>query len=405
MFAVLRLLGALLLLAILAAPARAQVQYQATFVDQCCYLTLESGEVAGGQYFVFANPPGAPTWNQSNFKLGASNPRDRSSSFATSSWLSPTRAARLNVQAVAGGQQGRFDFSVKAPTVGSTTVFEEYFEPLGEAESWTGALAYLRYTVVPSLPPSVGLSSVPVSVNRAGQLDVLAEATDNHAIHRVEFALGGKTYTAYSPEADGRTFRLSVPADEIPAGTHTLIARAVDRVGNFATATAAVSFTLADRDGDGSLEDTDCNDRAPLVKPGASEIPGNGVDENCDGVDGRPLVTATVQNQWVASTRTTRVTTLKVRGAPAGARVEIWCGKRGCPFRKRAFYARGGVLDLRKQYFRKARLRVGTTVEIRILVPGHIGKVARFTMRKRRTPLTAYLCLPPGATKPTRVCA
>jgi len=402
MSVVARLLGALLLCAVLAAPAHAD--YRAEFVGQCCYMTLESGEVAGGQFFEFRNV-GTDTWVNSNFFLGTSNPQNRASAFAHSSWMSNFRAARIPVQAVAPGQTTRFDFTVQAPTVATTTIYEEYFEPVAEQISWAGALVYLRYTVLPSQPPSVGFTNVPASVNRAGQLEVSVDASDNRAVSHVEFSAGGKTFTVRSPEADGRTFKLSVPAEQVPAGTHTLIARAVDRVGNFSTATAAITLTLADRDGDGVLEDTDCNDRAPLVKPGAIEIPGNGLDEDCNGADTLPTVGASFQNQWLASTRTTKVTTLKVRGVPLGARVELRCAGRGCPFSVRRFTAKGGALDLRKQYFRRAKLRVGATLEIRVLVPGFNGKVARFTMRKRRAPLTAYLCLSPGATKPTRTCA
>ncbi len=40
-----------------------------------------------------------------------------------------------------------------------------------------------------------------------------------------------------------------------------------------------------DVDGDGFLQGVDCNDCAASVYPGAREIPGNGVDEDCDGRD------------------------------------------------------------------------------------------------------------------------
>ena len=405
MFSVARLFGAVVLCALFATPAHAQ-NYVAEFKDQCCYMTLESGEVAGGQFFEYKNV-GAATWVDRNFKLAIDHQVTSSSPFWHPSWYEVGRPARVPVQAVANGQSARFYFTVQAPAnIGTRTLFREHFELVAEGEEWvTNSRVYLEYTVLPSLPPSIAFTSVPPTVNRGTTLDLAVDAVDNRAIHHREFTLAGKTFTASAPEADGRTFKLQIPGSEIPAGTHTLIARAVDRVGNFASTTATVTATLADRDGDGVLEDADCNDANPSVRPGAVDKPDNGIDENCDGPDALPRVDATVSNSWVATTRTTKTTILKVRGAPAGARIELRCAGRGCPFSARRFTSKGGTLDLRKQYLRRAKLRVGTTLEIRILVPGHIAKVARFTMRKRKAPLTAYLCLAPGAAKPTRTCA
>jgi hypothetical protein len=47
----------------------------------------------------------------------------------------------------------------------------------------------------------------------------------------------------------------------------------------------AVFVKVVDDDGDGVSPPTDCNDRDARVKPGAAEVPGNGVDEDCSGAD------------------------------------------------------------------------------------------------------------------------
>lgn len=53
-----------------------------------------------------------------------------------------------------------------------------------------------------------------------------------------------------------------------------------------ATALYGVSVTRDDLDGDGSFTPLDCDDTDPTIYPGATDTVGDGVDQNCDGVDG-----------------------------------------------------------------------------------------------------------------------
>ena len=47
---------------------------------------------------------------------------------------------------------------------------------------------------------------------------------------------------------------------------------------------------LVDFDGDGSLDQNDCQPANPAVYPGAADGYGDGIDSNCDGVDGNAVV-------------------------------------------------------------------------------------------------------------------
>jgi hypothetical protein len=58
-------------------------------------------------------------------------------------------------------------------------------------------------------------------------------------------------------------------------------------------------------------------------------------------------------------------------------------------------------LDL-SSLLRRAKLRPGARLEIRVTKPGWIGIVRRLTVRARKRPTQADLCLPPAAAKPSR---
>jgi hypothetical protein len=163
--------------------------------------------------------------------------------------------------------------------------------------------------------------------------------------------------------------------------------------------------TDADRDRDGFPRGVDCDDADPRAHPGARERPGNRTDEDCNGrAEPFAVVTNGVPNAWTAQGSITRNVALGVRDVRAGMTVELRCGGAGCPFARklRKVERPARLLDLHP-LLRDARLRAGARLELRIERPGTIGKVVRYAIRKGAPPQSRALCLPPRA-KRAREC-
>ena|GEM_PF-2378564 len=97
--------------------------------------------------------------------------------------------------------------------------------------------------------------------------------------------------------------------------------------------------------------------------------------------------------------RYTRFTSLKVRDAQAGSTVTATCsGKRkGCPFKKAKRYKlKGSKLDVRKRWFRKAKLRSGAKVVVRVTSPSGERKQMSFKIRSRKLPTRKTRCSAAG---------
>ena len=156
------------------------------------------------------------------------------------------------------------------------------------------------------------------------------------------------------------------------------------------------AIAVVDFDRDGVVAGVDCDDTRAAIRPGARDVPGNKIDEDCTGGDARASqVGGRLSFDFTAFPNgTTRVDRLVVRELQAGGRAELRCSGR-CAFRKKVGKASGGKVNLRKLI--RGRLRTGATLEVRLSAPGTISRVVRFKMRKASCPSArACACRPAG---------
>jgi hypothetical protein len=166
---------------------------------------------------------------------------------------------------------------------------------------------------------------------------------------------------------------------------------AVDAAGNQDPSPATRSWTVtADADGDGYVVPADCNDHNASIHPGAVDVPGNGVDENCDGSDAPfPSVGSTVAASWKFFTHYTRLSTLNALAVPAGATITLTCKRKklSCAFRHKTIAVRSAAAKVALgKYFKHAKLANRTKIEVRITKPGMVGVDVLLTTRNGRLP-------------------
>jgi Ca2+-binding RTX toxin-like protein len=158
----------------------------------------------------------------------------------------------------------------------------------------------------------------------------------------------------------------------------------------------------ADRDGDGQSVLTDCNDANPAIRPGAIELPGNNVDENCDGIKAPfAAIAASISHNFLAA-KTTKLILLTVSNIPAGGQVTIKCQSpkgKACPFATKTLrYAKATKkANLLSAFKKKVAFVPKTKLTVIVTAPQVVGKAIEYTIQKQKTPNTRSLCVVPGS--------
>jgi hypothetical protein len=162
-----------------------------------------------------------------------------------------------------------------------------------------------------------------------------------------------------------------------------------------------------DRDADGFLSTSDCNDLDAAFSPTAVDTPGDGIDHDCNGADAPyPVIPTTLSASFRRVKRGLRVKTAQLRDIPASTKVVVTCRttrRPRCPFRTR----RRSLKSARERYslrglFGDRTLSSRARIQVEVTTPAMTGRVTTLRMRLRGSPTRTITCLPPGAKEAVR---
>ena len=159
-----------------------------------------------------------------------------------------------------------------------------------------------------------------------------------------------------------------------------------------------VDATDLDRDHDGFPRPQDCDDTAAGIHPGAFEVIGNTVDESCDGIVAPfPPLTGSVSGTWQQVGKRTRNLTLQAKGFPHGTVITLSCsGARACPKRvKRTVPRTHRTVNLHVVLGRRA-LPKKARIVLSITHARRVGRELRYSLATPGLPSMEFLCRPPG---------
>jgi hypothetical protein len=352
-------------------------------------------------------PTGTPFQGQTNVSGTISGFVQPSAAFtargaAVVTWQRQS-ATVYRVQARVRTRDAGFGAIVDLPTIADPG------EPVAIADSegnaavvWRSSAGVMQLAAYDDAPPRAFGIAVPPEIATGRPAPFSAAFLDTWSPFVVSWNFG-----------DGQTANGPAVSHAFAApGTYTLSATASDATGQATTFARAVSVRPLrpdeiDADGDGFSAALDCDDRNRAIHPGAREIPGNAVDENCDGRrEPYPVVSASVYLAWLLHGRKTTIVALRVLDLQGREVIRLSCSGGGCRKSMNATVRVGkgkrGV-NLAKRV-RGARLKRGARINVRISRPGHVAKIFRYTMRGGNLgPRRQRFCQAPGQKKP-RAC-
>ena len=94
-------------------------------------------------------------------------------------------------------------------------------------------------------------------------------------------------------------------------------------------------------------------------------------------------------------------TRFKFSQLPSGAKIEVRCSGKGCPFKRKTATFKGSKANL-LSVVKRARLAKGAYLEVKTSAPGYITEVLRFVAAGSTGARLQRLCIPPEAKRPQK---
>ncbi|MEA2167923.1 MAG: hypothetical protein QOF76_1223 [Solirubrobacteraceae bacterium] len=162
---------------------------------------------------------------------------------------------------------------------------------------------------------------------------------------------------------------------------------------------AGGAFNADDQDGDDDFAIEDCDDHDASINHNAVDIPGDGIDQNCDSRDAFfPLFDTLPDLRFQAKHKSTSVFFFKLPALPAGTTYSAVCDGKHCPKPALGTVTTKQTINLKKAYHGH-KLPPGTKITVRMSAPGTVSYNETWTTQKDFDPKTKVRCIDPGGKK------